>query len=150
MNYEYLSLDKLKKTTTMKKNIVLELKDLAPYLPYKLKIKTRSEIRTMVYTNEYYGNLKDENPNPIALSVVLENNCQLILRPLSDLVSKEFLDYFNFGSDMEEAIIERGFFNFNYLSVCDYIKLLENHFDVFGLIEKGLAISIHNITQSKI
>lgn len=31
------------------------------------------------------------------------------------------------------------------MSYWDSIFLLENHFDVFGLIEKGLAISIHDV-----
>ena len=66
----------------------LELKHLAAYLPFKLKIHNRTGIHTMVYTNEYYGSLKDENQSPVALSVVLENNYSLVLRPLSDLTKE--------------------------------------------------------------
>ena len=110
----------------------LELKHLAPYLPYGLK---------------FYWEQLDGTPNkPWTLTInsiefALENQNKPILHPLSDLtdyVSQSLLDRIENSSsrDLTESL--------NYNSVC---YLLEHHFDVFGLIEKGLAIDINTLNK---
>jgi len=126
----------------------LQLKHLSSYLPYKTQIKTRYEIMTMVYTNEYYGKLKDENPNPVALSVVFENHYQMILKPFQDYseineITDEMNDYEIQMIEDNPSLIERLPF--------DVIeKMLKNHIDIFGLINFGIATSIHDVAQAGI
>ncbi len=56
------------------------------------------------------------------------------LKPLSDL---------NGDCEMDEHIIDKG----TSAEICwdEWEFLFENHYDVFGLIEKGLAININTI-----
>lgn len=121
-----------------------ELKHLAPYLPYGLKSYV-----------EYDGHklIKDINVNNVMCIVDGEVLSKPILRPLSDL-TKEI-----------EVNMEK-FYPYEKLHLCysdvtnflnddlwigqwwDYekvTKLFEWHFDVFGLIEKGLAIDINTL-----
>ena len=140
----------------------LELKHLAPYLPYNLKL---------LGPNSYdaYNDIRDLKPTNI--NVVLDDlfgpQLKPILRPLSDLVKvinyngKEFKtldfikdqcedEYFT-DTDFEEYIENRKH-NTTYLThAMDYLpyglinRFIEWHFDVFGLIEKGLAIDINTL-----
>lgn len=116
----------------------LELKHLTPYLPYGLKI--RNQAFRIDYVNKEFGVLngiyplyKDEkcywqyttSENSTGSSL---KNCKPILRPLSDLTKEYDLD--NSYEGWQSEWIEH---------------LLSKHFDVFGLIEKGLAIDINTI-----
>ncbi len=79
---------------------------------------------------------------------------KLVLRPLSDLNKQNILDMLEY-SDFENVyhcgnpddLIFINTEDKNYLS--EMLKqaefLFKNHFDVFGLIEKGLAIDINTI-----
>lgn len=135
----------------------LELKHLAPYLPYGLNIlywnglaKEYIEIlQVLHYENRHV--LGSEKHKPI-------------LRPLSDLF--KLIDWNNNNEPYMighkygiEKVKEDGveFYANEYYADYDespkcYIDitlfdwwLFENHFDVFGLIEKGLAIDINTI-----
>jgi hypothetical protein len=122
----------------------LTIEHLAPYLPYGLSIDTSKlengySIMTMCdkggLSNISIGNVMDEYPYT-----------KPILRPLSDLTKEidhngeRFVPYYWFG---------RQGININ--SIKDerwhiVQKLLSWHFDVFGLIDKGLAVDINTIT----
>ena len=115
----------------------LELKHLAPYLPYNLKIKTNYGWDTVTTLNEYEVNgdhehsySYEDHPNE-----VLE--FKPILRPLADLENDE---YKNRIFNREYIIDKKTDTDLGYYEWC---YLFENHFDVFGLIEKGLAIDIN-------
>jgi len=127
----------------------LELKHLAPYLPYGLKI------RDIAYPSTFEMNLK-------TISLSLENNDynKPILRPLSDLkkgfyVNDEEItpcDYFEEQHDY--AKIQSELENMSNHNYCDgwlpYFvqqKLIEWNFDVFGLIPKGLAVDINTLNK---
>lgn len=122
----------------------------------------------MEYPNQYilFGNI--EGWKFIGDKKVLLSSCKPILRPLSDL-TKEIehkgnkfipLDILNnmlftkhskleyYDSDYCEGAIlfTTNISGFNLLSMNEKIqKLYEWHFDVNKLIEKGLAISIHDV-----
>ena len=152
----------------------LELKHLAPYLPYGLKIehptfqsgKRKISELTSIKSNSV------ETEHRVYCQIA---NCKPILRPLSDIdkelsfdgkfgfipskrLSDEYLNFSYWG----ENTIGKGILNEKHkmINLCFianeivgecplaiYEQLLEWHFDVFGLIPAGLAISIHDVKQ---
>jgi len=128
----------------------LELKHLAGYLPYKLKIR--------FFKNEEILFVEDLFLNGEVLDYVLipskYNHYKPILHPLSDLTNEITIDeitfvpieYNAFKHDIE-AIIEfqNGFIHYKGVKYGIIERLLEWHFDVYGLINKGLAIDINTL-----
>lgn len=142
----------------------LELKHLAPYLPYGLKMEIqdfyngKKEIAR--FTGSHIGFSWDENTFI---------NCKPILRPLSDLnneiehngerfiplieintQSNEFgLTYYvdDLSDGLYLMVKQDKNIHINYLVIpMEVMNLLfEWHFDVFGLIEQGLAIDINTL-----
>ena len=127
----------------------LELKHIAPYLPYGLKCLYQS------------GNISD-----ISFDYLSDFGCDYfkpILRPLSDLFTL-LNDHNNYDtlieqiavftdSDIAEEFIKhlerfKGDLNNASWSCAPWAimsQMFELHFDVFGLIPKGLAIDINTI-----
>jgi len=112
----------------------LELKHVAPYLPYKLNylvwngkakpyIQEMKEMRT--YTPHVFANIESKP----------------ILRPLLDLQNEEFKNRIL----NREYIIENGA-DAN-LSYYEWSYLFEEHFDIFGLIKKNIAIDINTLKK---
>jgi len=117
----------------------LELKHLAGYLPYELKIQRFDGIIFNVTDSIY--NL----PNALLI------NFKPILRPLSDLTKDEFYSLWSHENDYES--IEQcskldceSFLKINF-SLYFWNEIYENHFDIYGLIEKGLAIDINTLEK---
>jgi hypothetical protein len=171
----------------------LELKHLAPYLPYRLKIlDEKSEPSDNIFTLEsinIYESVSDTEGNiDIPFTEI-----KPILRPLSDLtkeiefngekfVTIELLLDIECGNKFSNGFLESksgtkewwtsfkntkksfvfgynesfGFYIINRFNEKQNVKnqidlfqkLFELHFDVFGLIEQGLAISIHEVCQA--
>lgn len=77
--------------------------------------------------------------------------CKPILRPLSDLtneiIENEDFEYLGYTKYCETFTM--GGKQVGILAMPYYVleKLFKNHFDVFRLIEKGLAVSIHDVEQ---
>ena len=135
----------------------LELKHLAPYLAYGLKFLHDGQELTL------FGLELESNQTPLWITGLIKyqeghqqmsvfpQGCEPILRPLSDLNKeieingKKFIPIhshdFKFGllvrSDAKSLSQEESYRDFN--------KLIEWHFDVFGLIEDDLAIDINTI-----
>ena len=111
----------------------LELKHLAPYLPYDLGIEP-------IYKSTFMGGYNQKVLDTSILFNYELEEIKPILRPLSDLttedVSQSLLDRIKNSSsrDLKESL------SYNSVSY-----LLEKHFDVFGLIEEGLAININTL-----
>ena len=131
----------------------IELKHLAPYLPYGLKGKEFAESEkmyelTIIQTNAKYKFIWNLVDNHLANSRI---DCKPILRPLSDL-----------NTFKPKSLLGRTTFEWSYYETKEHLItsiktqkvnhniwqfLLEHHFDVFGLIEKGLAIDINKINE---
>jgi len=119
----------------------LELKHIVPYLPYGLKIMTDydgvQEVSSLpdFYHVSYYNKETDAGDDPHIKSV------RPILHSLSDL-TQDSKDYMKFSGDACLSICEEShLWNLTESwSYDDVSKLFELHYDVFGLIEKGLAI----------
>ncbi len=140
----------------------LELKHIAPYLPFGLKILHFDNQRKMNAGN-------GSSTHWIGITATLQRqgeNCKPILRPLSDLTKEievggerfipiDKIDYefgmlYYFASGNKGLLIKRRNTNI-YAYSMDYFliqqKLFEWHFDVFGLIEQGLAIDINTLSK---
>ena len=126
----------------------LELKHLAPYLPYKCRgVRYSETAKGNLFTVLDAGNIHsfmDDFPH------------KPILRPLSDLRNKE-LDYWIEIAEVTETItpdylikslIEKYSYSMNfenYQKVLEYFN--ENHFDYMSLIKQGLAIDINTLEK---
>lgn len=139
----------------------LELKHLAPYLPYGLTFYWESLDGS---DKKHPWVLKPEN---IAFAIDMQN--KPILRPLSDLtkeievngekfvpidiIRKEDKDWFCIEGDeyiLREDIGGGGWIGYITIERIPYWiiqQLFEWHFDVFGLIYKGLAIDINKLKK---
>jgi hypothetical protein len=152
----------------------IELKELAGYLPYGLKVILGSIVRNItavsidspfVFVDAYEGS-RDKQMAGV-------ENIKPILHPLSDLLKEiehnreKFtpIEWFEIGDD-ENASLEYDYGNIkltktlksiakhnchndiNYLPYGVVQKFLEWHFDIFGWIEKGLAIDINTLPHA--
>lgn len=134
----------------------LELKDLAPYLPYGLtflshKHRFKYGTKTVLIANGL--SLNDDKNVVIEFlyddELIFSNEmktCTPILRSLSDLTEEQYaeLDLNHNFSIVRFSDLEKDPTRYPYTIVQ---KLIEWHFDVFGLIEKGLAIDINTLEQ---
>ena|SRR5690554_3589173 len=124
----------------------LTLREIAPYLPYGLEViythtGERGNIKNL-YDIEYYDDIK------IGINWMDGEHIWMfkpILRPLSDLTKHECYTALSYNLRFNIDIL--GFPNYLDLKVNDYNILLENHFDVFGIIEKNLAIDINTLNK---
>lgn len=136
----------------------LELRHLAGYLPYGLKIKTgKNVIRTAVLELK----LPEDARYEITASMILNGSVGhfLILHPLSDLIKeievngKKFVpeEYLNenykkyYLPENWNAVLfvqSENIFSVNYAIIQ---KLYEWHFDIHNLIESNLAIDINTL-----
>ena len=133
-------------------DVKLQLKHVAPYLPYDLKYEHKvSDNDFAIFTLE-----------PFRLNTFDFLRCKPILRPLEDLhkIKDDLIIANDFYDKVEISLCGKGI---NYRGkgmLCDYyntdqlpyniIQVLFNyHYDVFGLIPKGLAIDINTIEHER-
>lgn len=144
----------------------LELKHLTYYLPYGLKIRVRLNRFSCGAGGKMYTDKNVELTYKNILKFkhgVHYNSIKPILRPLSDLTKRIEID----GKFIPlERLLWESNFNIDimswdekleYLDVYTCIDLLtfkdiqllcEWHFDIFGLIDKGLAISYSDVQST--
>jgi hypothetical protein len=134
----------------------LTLEQLAPYLPYGLKVSNKINLSE-------YGICKNtiERLDGFVLGNVLTDMdefdikyCILHLRPLSDLTKEithngetfvpiENIAIYSPTNQGLSYLIEQ--IKTGFIEVIVFNKLIEWHFDVFGLIGKELAIDLNTI-----
>lgn len=126
----------------------LELKHLAPYLPYKLTCVDDFGMVKVIdweyqsYTNTIVG------LNHVINSQSVQVNCfKILLRPLSDIAYHlDFLNKYHVYYDKKEGcMVKRKNETYTRLNELEY--LFKHHFDVFGLIPQGLAIDINTLNK---
>ena len=143
----------------------LELKHLAPYLPYRVKLnltrrlfeRTNVDIRNCDFRHNYTTNELYLWHNEVTYGW---HEIKPILRPLSDLTKEiehngekfipiEWFEdkYYTLSLHKEcERLLEEDGFNWvNHMSHLLFIHLTEWHFDIFGLIPEGLAIDLNTV-----
>ena len=149
----------------------LELKHLAPYLPYGLKtlngwnnieeiIGLKDETYFIKGGNVYaYGDIQDCNPILRPLSDLSKLGDELILineHTINSLIEEKFNEEYGMFSHYKGILdlTKDGDSNQRYDSnktinfeIFEFVRseLLRGHFDIFGLIEKGLAIDVNEI-----
>ncbi len=141
----------------------LEPKFLTPYLPYSLKVVMEGKKTNVAWMST--KNIAVIRPQGIGEYKKIawthaHLNIKPILRPLSDLTKEITIDGvtfmpYNFVSTFSRETIdylrEHGeVFQDHSLTVIPYrdaIKLFEWKFDVFRLIQNGLAIDINDLNQ---
>jgi hypothetical protein len=132
----------------------LELKHITPYLPYRLKGVVNGWVLLVSGIDKPYTLseviikfLNEKSDEPI-------QNFKPILKPLSDLRdNKDFIR--KFGGDNPnnlrmcnldiDDLINNGLEFETYYGYYEW--LIENHFDVFRLIENNLAIDINTLNK---
>ena len=137
----------------------LELKHLSAYLPYGLRVRhfewgnwELDGLDVMLNEVKLIGEKSQDQ------GWELIGNIKPILRPLSDL--NENIPFANAeyhwaaliscsSQEMDGYIndVNNGVFDYEDLKYWQIERLFENHIDVFGLIESGLAIDINTIKE---
>jgi hypothetical protein len=141
-----------------KDNMKLEKKHLLPYLAYDLKAidVDNGSVRRVTLLHFSYD-MKTVGHNHLLYEGLLLKKHKPILRPLSDLTNEEEGQLFGsrlnwlieeYSTRPIHSIFTQILENNQWVLCLEYFlfeHLLEWHFDVFGLIEKGLAIDINTI-----
>ena len=118
----------------------LELKHLAPYLPYGLELMMESEPgNPEPYIIKMFGVDQYRIQSEDSINVVF-GNCKPILRPLSDLTLTDAEEFMY----PDEGHLERSLLS-GHAPYSVWINFVSEHYDVFGLIESNLAIDINTL-----
>lgn len=132
----------------------LELKHLAPYLPYSLKVINILENKKSKIYSKVDGEDFGVDDSPVEMfelnsQWVMDRIYKPILRPLSDYKDINSPAMNNLGADISTQIELVVFANqeksLASVSYQLYEEMCRAHIDVFGLIEKGLAIDINTL-----
>jgi len=133
-------------------NLKLELKHLAPYLPHRLELIFLKSGRRITMLSCFFDSdtlhVVDKNEgNEYPLTIW---DFKPIMRPLSDLTKgieiyntiTVPIDYISTSKANSQKIMRRVAHNLplDNLEYWQVERLFELHFDVFGLIESGLAV----------
>ncbi len=137
----------------------LELKHIAPYLPYGLKYQEENKAQTILKTvdagidmvNFGWGNakyLREIKPilRPLSyLTKEIEVNGKKFV-PLTELLN---ISNFDVSKMSWEEQLDYGhiYCDLSFINFYDLQLLLEWHFDVFGLIDENLAIDINTLND---
>jgi hypothetical protein len=118
-------------------NEKLELKHLAPYLPYGLKLQSKNPFGikhtcSLVFEREEYLECN--------IKTAIKYQFKPILIPLSELTKESAINY----GYPDEHHLERSVLS-SHAPYKIWIELVSEHYDVFGLIDKGLAIDINKL-----
>lgn len=133
----------------------LELKHLEAYLPYGLKIYDGQYTRELTIYSTTYDTIQigiyrlfEKGHYDYAMGLPVFHNLSDLTKeievggerfvPAGKMITHGF--HHPFWYELEK-------FDHRYLYAMDLEKLLEWHFDVFGLIEQGLAIDINTLNQ---
>jgi len=135
----------------------LEIKHLAPYLPYGLKCLDMKDVDTNEFNPEYIKNENSYEMTMANISFTLTREYRFpILRPISEeeltkMLSTNMgdciaLDYISTSKKDREINAKLLLFgNSDSLEGWKLERLLQFHFDIFGLIPEGLAIDINSL-----
>ena len=110
----------------------LELKHIAPYLPYGLQVIDLVAQSKFTLDLENISNVMNDSENL--------NTIRPILRPISD--AKKQIQYADGCYAMTDDDSDLDLDDLSYNTILSYI---ERHFDIYGLIKQGLAIDYNTV-----
>lgn len=122
----------------------LELKHYAAYLAHKLKYFDITQLpNVFVLDTETLDGVINDSDH---LGTI-----RFLLRPLSNLTKEEYSGIYNLlrvhiGKRKLNTLINEGYGLID-LPYFIFENLSELHFDIFGLIEKGLAVDINTLSK---
>ena len=131
-------------------NKELLLKDLCARLPYDVKVLYDNKVYNIDYVSGAYEEIKLDDCFNYTLNISV---VKPYLFPLSSMTKEQLFEVQEIMGK-NEIEIEDGFLRIldsdrNTISYLEILALLEwfykNHFDINGLIEKGLAIDATNL-----
>ncbi len=128
----------------------LTIKELAPYLPYGLQIMNEQGTGVQTLNNQsishiiLYNRIHKIKPilRPLDLTKEIEHNGKRFV-PV-----RYFEDNLGFCKEYHSYIFRLKnieYFKINYLPLIIIQKILEWHFDIFGLLDKNLAVDINTV-----
>ena len=123
----------------------LEIKHLAPYLPYGVRVTKDDWGKIFTLDND------GTTLNCVGIDYVLNCKAKPILRPLSDLTKEieingeKFVPKNMLSTSLQSLNSCEDLIKHRIIMFDDSQKLIEWHFDIFGLIDKNLAIDINTL-----
>ncbi len=129
----------------------LELKHIVGYLPYGLKMELLGFPFTQAL-GKHYRTLELDCGHDFRF-YLNENRVRPVLRPLSDLTKEievngeKFVPTDILKWNTQNRSIDKIYFETVSYSMIQ--KLYEWHFDIHGLIEKGLAIDVNTLQEAE-
>jgi hypothetical protein len=141
--------------TFKKYSMNLRLQYVSPYFPYQLNVKDLSTNQIgelfSISIGKYEQNTFVELHLLSGGRILNFKDCELMLRPLSnysDINAEAMIDLnCDVSTQIELNEFAIGYTSLNGLTYSTYILCLKNHIDIFGLIEKGLAVPIKDETK---
>jgi hypothetical protein len=129
----------------MRKELTIE--HLAAYLPYGVKMRyiERGKIISTGVIRSIIHNEGDTHPTKVCINYQGDEHIWMfkpLLRPLSQFTKDDLLNMGRTGYDDYIERIKSGRIPYDEMQI-----LLSQHWDVFGLIESGLAEPIPSIEQ---
>lgn len=143
----------------------LTIKEIAPYLPYGIKVFDQWDesdngefLDVHGFDGEHQEWLIYDNMDG-SHAVICKSLVKMLLRPLSYLTKEiehngikfipinELKHFYGFDYMWSYVCCKQGDFNPGAVCLASINKLLEWHFDIFGLIDKGLAVDINNLNK---
>ena len=131
----------------------LELKHIAPYLPYSVLV-TESNV---YYGGFYLVGKKHALPHEISIGQMLMkkySEYKMILRPLDEIKNfEEIMDEFSvnsleaFENHFLDNVLGKSLNCFDVVNYTIVELCFKYHLDIFGLIKKGLAIDINTLSD---
>jgi hypothetical protein len=120
----------------------LEVKHLAPYLPYNLSLQyiVRDKVEKTGIMKSIIHNEDETHPTKVSIEWGDAEHIWMfkpLLKPLSQLGN----DYYFFHYEKQEGLMMKRK-NETYCRLNELDFLFKNHFDVFGLIDAGLATEL--------
>jgi len=125
----------------------LKLKHLAPYLPYKLMINCDFRDGDILSCEMECISKEEAFLDGCDWNYKTNTDFKPILRPLSDLTKEIELELDNNIIIEGERFYSIGYMDIESMNYQKFCWFLERHYDVFGLIEKGLAIDINTLKK---
>lgn len=132
----------------------LTIKELAPYLPYGVNVIFNNEIKgvlcgitTGLMDLEV---IEDYDNNTPLIKKWCSSDTKLLLKPISELVNSTLLEKWLIEHNIEVRYNKKLLLDIQSAYTIDILgypveflrELLEHHFDVFGLIDRNLALPI--------